>query len=32
MSEVSALLDANRSFAASFASGDLPMPPARWRW
>ena len=29
MSEISALLDANRSFAASFASGDLPMPPAR---
>jgi carbonic anhydrase len=29
MSEVSAILDANHRYAASFAKGDLPMPPAR---
>ena len=29
MSELPAVLEANRRYAAGFAKGDLPMPPAR---
>ncbi len=29
MSELPAILEANRRYAAGFAKGDLPMPPAR---
>jgi carbonic anhydrase len=29
MSELPAILEANRRYAAGFAQGDLPMPPAR---
>ena len=29
MSELPAILEANRRYAAGFAEGDLPMPPAR---
>jgi len=29
MSELPAILEANAGYAASFAKGDLPMPPAR---